>query len=124
MAPPLCWKNGMDRGGGDAGEVLDHDIDGFVTDFPQNVIFLIVLVPRGVRSVHYTLQLSIGHGANLVLQRWAKLADRRDQAFTLSKRPGVADADGHRLGTLGRGQETSIGGQLLVGGAREIAVEL
>src|SRR4029450_9522908 len=47
-----------------------------------------------------------------------------DQPLPLCERPGVADADGHRLGTLGRSQETSIGGQLLVSGAGEVAVEL
>ena len=104
--------------------MLDHDVNGVIADLPQHLVFLIVLVPAWVRRVHYTLQLSIGHGADLVLQRWAKPADRRDQALPLCQRPGVADADGHRLGTRGRGQETSIGGQFLVGGAGEVTVEL
>jgi hypothetical protein len=104
--------------------VLDHDVDGVVADLPQKVVFLIVLIPRGVRWVEHALEFSIGHGADLILQRWAKPADRCDQPLTLSQRAGVADADSHRLGTLGRGQESRIGGHLLVGGAGEVAVEL
>ena len=88
------------------------------------MVFLIVLVPGGVRRVHETLQRRIGHGADLVLQRRTKSADRRDQPLPLGQRPAVADADGHRLGTLRGGQEPRIGGHLLVGSAGEVAVEL
>ena len=38
------------QGGGDAGESVDHDVDGFVADLPQKVGFDIVLVPNGERA--------------------------------------------------------------------------
>src|SRR5262245_13618779 len=106
-------KQHKGSGRGDVSKVGDEDVNGFVADFLYQGRFLVVLLPGGNHSVKHGLELSIRHGADVILQGWAKFPERLYDPLTLHAGAAVANDDGHPPVALGRGQETRGGSQLV-----------
>src|SRR5437899_5044497 len=113
------WHSGPGR----MAQWATYGVDGLVAEILQEAGFPIVVESRWIESVYQALHCGIGHGADLVYQRWAKRSQGAQDTFPFFESPAVANGDGGYRVTCRRGHEHCPGSQLVGFRPGELAVE-